>query len=240
VRDEVAGGATSLLMTIPSVGSKLDEIKLSDFKVTSPEGGLWGSASTWLMTFNELGQVSGDYAYVDEFDLQGYGCEPGWYEKNSLDEYDPVPAENVIIKFGEGVQILSDCGAKITFAGEVIKESKTFDILSEGEGGCTTTGNCSPVNLKLKDLAITSPEGGLWGSASTWLMTFNELGQVKGDYAYVDELDLQGYGCEPGWYEKNSLDEYDPIPAGNVDILAGEMVQILSDCGAKITIPSAL
>ena len=167
------------------------------------------------------------------------GADPGWYTKESVDNWTPVSAAGVIIAFGEGVQILSDCGAEVCFAGEVMG-AKDFTVNDTTVGGCTTTGNASPVDLTLKDFAITPPEGGLAGPGSIWLTTFNTLGQVSGDYCYLDEMNAGMMGADPGWYTKESVDNWTPESAGNVEIKAGEMFQILSDCGATITVPSAL
>ena len=212
---------------------------LNDFKITPPEGGLTGATSIWLMTFDTVGQVDGDFCYLDEMNAGMMGAEPGWYTKESVDNWTPESAGGVVIPFGHGVQILSDCGAIVTFAGEVVG-SKDFAINDSAAGGCTTTGNASPLDLTMKDFAITPPEGGLTGATSVWLMTFDSVGQVNGDYCYLDEMNAGMMGAEPGWYTKESVDNWTPESAGNVEIKAGEMFQILSDCGATITVPSAI
>ena len=240
INDTTAGGATSVICTIPRVGAGLGETTLSDFGITPPEGGLAGSGSVWLMTFDSFGQILGDYCYLDELNGSMMGADPGWYTKESVEMWSPVSAGGVVIPFGAGVQILSDCGATVTFAGEVVNESKDFAINDTTAGGCTTTGNASPVDLTLKDFAITPPEGGLAGSGSVWLMTFDTSGQVLADYCYLDELNGGMMGADPGWYTKESVEMWSPISAGDVGIKAGEMFQILSDCGATITVPSAL
>ena len=240
VNDTNAGGCSSVLCTIPSVGATLSATTLSDFKITPPEGGLTGAGSVWLMTFDAAGQVDGDYCYLDEMNASMMGVEAGWYTKESVDNWAPESAANVVIPFGAGVQILSDCGATVTFAGAVVAEDKSFDINDSTAGGCTTTGNCSPVNLTLADLAITPPAGGLTGAGSVWLMTFDAAGQVNGDYCYLDDMNASMMGVDAGWYTKESVDNWAPETAGTTPVAAGEMVQILSDCGATITVPSAL
>ena len=229
-----------MLCTIPAVGATLNATTLSDFKITPPEGGLAGAESVWLMTFDAAGQVDGNYDYLDEMNASMMGVEAGWYTQESVQGWAPVSAADVVIPFGAGVQILSDCGATVTFAGAVIAEPKSFNINDTGAGGCTTTGNCSPVNLTLADFAITPPEGGLAGAESVWLMTFDEAGQVNGNYDYLDEANASMMGVEAGWYTQESVQGWAPETAGATEIAAGEMFQILSDCGAVITVPSAL
>ena len=229
-----------MLCTIPTVGSALNTTTLSDFKITPPEGGLTGAESVWLMTFDEAGQVDGNYDYLDEMNASMMGVETGWYTQESVQGWAPVSAADVVIPFGAGVQIISDCGATETFAGEVVAEAKSFDINDTSVGGVTTCGNCSPVDLSLADFAITPPEGGLTGAESVWLMTFDEAGQVSGNYDYLDEMNASMMGVEPGWYTQESVQGWAPESAGEIKIAAGEMFQIISDCGAAITVPSAL
>ena len=241
INDTTAGGCTSVLCTIPTVGANLTATTLSDFKITPPNGGLTGGGSVWLMTFDNAGQINGDYCYLDEINALMMSVEPGWYTKESVDYWSPEAAGSVVIPFGAGVQILSDCGATVMFAGEVVREAKSFTINDTAAGGCTTTGNCSPAtDLNLEDFAITPPDGGLTGGGSVWLMTFDNAGQINGDYCYLDEINALMMSVEPGWYTKESVDYWSPEAAGSTPVSAGEMFQILSDCGATITVPSAL
>ena len=239
IADSTAGGYTWCLSTLPSVGVAEDALTLSSWVVTPPEGGLWASASVCVFTFNSEGQIEGSYYYLDDTQCSMFGCEPGWYTADSVDAWAPESADDVIIPFGMGVQIASDCGATVTFAGQVANE-KSFVVNGSDAGGFTWTGNASPVKLTLKDFAITPPEGGLWASASVCVFTFNTSGQIEGSYYYLDEAQCSMFGCEPGWYTADSVDAWAPESAGDVEIDAGEMFQIASDCGATITVPSAL
>ena len=193
-----------------------------------------------MTTFNSEGQNEGIYYYLDEITCVDFGCDPGWYTADSIDNWDPVSADNTIVPFGSGVQIGSDCGATITFAGEVVAEKTDLEVVDSNAGGYTWTGNVSPIDLTLKDFAITPPEGGLWSYGSIVLTTFNAEGQNEGIYYYLDDITCVDFGCDPGWYTAESIDNWDPVSAGDVVIKAGEMFQIGSDCGATITIPSAL
>lgn len=240
------GGFSYLVSTLPSVGKSFEELTLNDFSVVSPEGGLTAEASVYVTTFTSDGQMDGEFLYIDEALVdQGVGgvSEIGWYTKESIDNWEPVLVGDTIIPFGTGVIVQSDCGAKLTCAGTVLKEGVTFNINSSSDGGFTYTGNTSPVACTLKDFAITSPEGGLTAEASVYVTTFSNDGQMSGEFLYIDEALLdQGVGgvYEIGWHTKDSIDNWEPVSAGDEIISAGQMFIIQSDCGAFITIPSAI
>jgi len=241
VADSAAGGNTWLVATLPSVGVDESELKLDSWKVVAPDGGLQSMYSVQVATFGADGQISGGYVYLDENTCSEYSCDPGWYETESVEGYDPIPAGSVKIPYGEGVQIASsDCGATVTFAGQVAG-ARTFTINDSDVGGNTWTGNTSPVDLKLKDLAITAPDGGLQSMYSVQVATFGVDGQISGDYVYLDENTCGEYSCDPGWYTTESVEGYDPISAGEVDVASAQMFQIASsDCGGQITIPDPM
>ena len=90
---------------------------------------------------------------------------------------------------------------------------------------------------------VISPVGGLTSALSVHLTTFSALGQLEGDYAYLDEGTAEAQcapGNQPGWYDADGAFNYDPTYKGDEWIDSGAMFIILSDCGAKITVPSAL
>ena len=240
ITDEAAGGFTWVMSTLPSVGEDLEDLTLASWKVTPPSGGLWSESSVRVNTFDTAGQIAGDYVYLDEVQCAMFGVEPGWYTYDSVALWAPEAADDVVVPFGTGVQIGSDCGATVTFAGEVLSTAQSFDINDESVGGYTWTGNCSPVDLTLADFAITPPSGGLWSESSVRVNTFDTAGQIAGDYVYLDEVQCAMFGVEPGWYTYDSVALWAPEAAGDVSIAAGEMFQIGSDCGAVITVPSAL
>ena len=240
INDATAGGYTWVMSTLPSVGEDLEELTLSSWKVTPPSGGLWSESSVRVITFDTAGQIEGDYVYLDDVQGSMFGAEPGWYTFESVVNWAPEAADDVVIPFGVGVQIGSDCGATVTFAGEVLSSAKSFDVNDATVGGYTWTGNCSPVDLTLADFAITPPSGGLWSESSVRVITFDTAGQIEGDYVYLDDVQGSMFGAEPGWYTFESVVNWAPEGAGSVIIDAGEMFQIGSDCGAVITVPSAL
>lgn len=236
------GGNSFIVSTLASVGKKLDANTLNDFKVVVPAGGLTSEVSVNVLTYDEAGMRDGDYVYLDA-DSNGalYGVESGWYTADSVAEWDPIECGSTVIAFGRGVNILSDCGAQITCAGEVLKDDVSVEIAGIDVGGNTFTGNCSPVNLTLADLAIVAPVGGLTSEVSVNVLTYDEAGMRNGDYVYLD-ADSNGalYGVESGWYTADSVADWDPVDCGSTIITSGQMINILSDCGATMSIPSAL
>ena len=119
----------------------------------------------------------------------------------------------------------------------------TFNINSLNEGGFTYTGNASPVTVDLEDISVTPPDGGLTADVSVYVTTLTADGQMDGEYLYIDQALVDaGVGgvSEVGWYTKESIDNWEPVSAGKVSIAGGQMFIVQSDCGAKITIPSAL
>ena len=98
-------------------------------------------------------------------------------------------------------------------------------------------------DIQLKDLIVVPPEGGLTADISVFVTTFTSEGQRENEYLYIDQaqVDAGTGGVEtPGWYTKESVDNWTPVSAGQDEIEAGRMFIISSDCGAKITMPSAL
>ena len=240
VNDTNAGGYTWTMSTLPAVGVELDALTLSTWKVTPPNGGLTSESSVNVVTFDAAGQIDGSYVYLDEVQCAMFGVEPGWYTYDSIVNWAPESADDVVIPFGTGVQIGSDCGATVTFAGEVLSTAQSFAINGQEVGGYTWTGNCTPVNRTLADFAITPPQGGLTSESSVNVVTFDTEGQIAGSYVYLDDVQCAMFGVEPGWYTYDSIVNWAPESAGSVGIAAGEMFQIGSDCGATITVPSAL
>ena len=240
VNSEEAGGYTWVMSTLPTTIKDMEKLTLSSWKVTPPEGGLWSVSSVRVNTFDAAGQIAGDYCYLDDVQSATFGVGAGWYTAESVDNWEPLSADTVVIPFGEGVQIGSDSGATVTFAGEVLSSAQSFNINDESAGGYTWTGNCSPADLTLADFAITPPEGGLWSVSSVRVNTFDAAGQIAGDYCYLDDVQSATFGVDAGWYTAESVDNWEPVSAGDVSISTGEMFQIGSDSGAVITVPAAL
>ena len=120
------------------------------------------------------------------------------------------------------------------------------EIADESKGGFTWIMSTLPSvgaeedALTLSSWVVTPPEGGLWASASVCVNTFDSAGQISGAYYYLDDVQASMFSVDAGWYTADSVDGWAPESAGDVQIEAGEMFQIGSDCGATITVPSAL
>lgn len=228
------------MSTLPTMDQKAEEQTIASWKVTPPTGGLWSEYSVTVTTFNNAGQIDGTFVYLDDVQASIFGVEPGWFTYESVMNWDPISADDTVIPYGVGVQIGSDCGATVTFAGQVVAENTDIAVNAEDVGGFTWTGNVSPVDLKLNDFAVTPPAGGLWSEYSVTVTTFNKGGQIEGTFVYLDEVQSSIFGVVPGWYTYESVMNWDPVDAGETLVIAGEMFQIGSDCGGVITIPSAL
>ena len=120
------------------------------------------------------------------------------------------------------------------------------EVTSQVNGGFSFLLNTLPdVGADLSELTISSfkvvpPEGGLVSELSVNVQTFDAAGQVENDLVYLDDVQAGNYGCDPGWYTYQSIADWDPVSAGDEGVAAGEMFMVISDCGAKITVPSAL
>ena len=103
VAAQTDGGVTYLVNTIPAVGVDLKEVTLGDFKVVPPDGGLTADVSVYLTTFTSDGQLEGEYLYIDQalVDAGVGGVEtPGWYTKESVDNWTPESAGDEVIASG--------------------------------------------------------------------------------------------------------------------------------------------
>ena len=242
---QTSGGYSWLLNTLPAVGKAKEDLTFGDFKVVTPDGGLLDQYSVQVVVYGDAGQEVGMYSYVDEAAISIYGwpCDPGWYTTASLEDYSCVSANDVVIPFGYGFMVISNCGASLTCAGEVAKGATDITINSQTtSGGYTWTGNCSPVDLTFKEIGIIAPEGGLLDQYSVQVVVYGDAGQEVGMYSYVDEVAISIYGwpCDPGWYTTASLEDYSCVSAADVELKAGQMVMIISNCGATWSVPSAL
>ena len=123
-------------------------------------------------------------------------------------------------------------------------QNKTIN--DESAGGYTWTMSTMPSvgteldALTLASWKVTPPAGGLWSEYSVNVVTFDTAGQIAGSYVYLDDVQSSMFGVEPGWYTNESVANWNPESAGAVAIVTGEMFQVGSDCGAVITVPSAL
>ena len=140
--------------------------------------------------------------------------------------------------------IAAVAGADIVSSSVVGYQNKAIN--NEAAGGYTWIMSTMPTvgadldALTLSSWKVTPPDGGLVSEFSVNVVTFDTAGQIAGSYVYLDEVQCGMFGVEPGWYTADSVSVWAPEAAGAVTIESGEMFQIGSDCGATITVPSAL
>ena len=231
------------MSTFKQMDKELAGQTLSTFAIATDEG--FGSGdSIVLEIYNEAGTLDGEYSFVDEANASTYGLsETGWYPLSLMQEWtatDDDCANDVVIPYGHGVIITSgEADTTATISGQVVNESKTYDVVGYG---ITWTGNSTPVDLKIGDLALPVNQG--FGSGdSIVLEIYNEDGTLDGEYSFVDEANASTYGLsETGWYPLSLMQEWTATDADcvntTVEIPSGKMVIITSgEADTTLTLP---
>ena len=230
---------------MPSVGISLDNQTLGSFALPTDQG--FGSGDTIVFEiYNSAGSLEGAYSFVDEANCETYGLtNPDWYPLDLMQGWtatDDDLSNDVVIEFGKGVIITSgESDTKVTFAGEVLKTAPTITVVG---GGITWTGNATPVNLTLGDLALPTDQG--FGSGDTIVLElYSSAGSLEAAYSFVDEANCETYGLtNPGWYPLDLMQGWtatDDDLANNVPLPSGKMVIITSgEADTTLTLPSPL
>ena len=184
---------------------------------------------------------------MDEENAATYGLsKTGWYPLSLMQEWtatDEDNADSVVVPFGKGVIITSgEADTTVTFAGQVLDEAKTFDVVG---GGITWTGNATPVQLTLGDFAI--PTDQVFGSGdSIVLEIYNASGSLDGEYSFVDAENATTYGLtKTGWYPLSLMQEWtatdEDCVNDKVTIPSGKMVIITSgEADTTLTLPNPM
>ena len=242
----VGSGITWALSTFKQTDNALESQTLASFALPTDQSFLSGD-SIVLEIYNESGSLEGDYSFVDESNASTYGLtKPGWYPLSKMQNWEATDADwsnDVVVPFGKGVIITSaEADTPMTFAGEVVNEAKSFDIVG---GGITWTGNATPKDLKLGDLALPTDQGFLSGD-SIVLEIYNASGSCDGEYSFVDEGNASTYGLTtPGWYPLSKMQNWEATDADcaneSVTIPAGKMVIITSaEADTTLTLPNPM
>ena len=200
-----------------------------------------------LEIYNESGTLDGEYSFVDADNAATYGLtKTGWYPLFEMQNWlatDDDCANDVVVPFGKGVIITSgEADTTATFAGQVLDEEKSFEVVG---GGITWTGNATPVNIKLGDLALPTDQSFSSGD-SIVLEIYNEAGNLDGEYSFVDADNAATYGLtKTGWYPlfemQNWLATDDDCANTKVTIPAGKMVIITSgEADTTLTLPNPM
>jgi len=242
----VGSGITWSLATFKQIDKDLSAQTLSSFALPTDQGFSSGD-SIFLEIYDETGSLEGAYSFVDADNAVGYGLsKPGWYPLEKMmywEATDDDCANDLVVPFGKGVIITSsESDTSLTFAGQVLDEAKTYDVVG---GGITWTGNATPVDLTLGDLALPTDQGFSSGDSIS-LEIYDETGSLAGAYSFVDEDNAVGYGLSyPGWYPLEKMMYWEATDADcaneTVAVPAGKMVIITSaEADTTLTLPNPM
>lgn len=239
-------GITWVLSTFKQIENGLEAQTLASFAFPTDQNFSSGD-SIMLEIYDETGSLEGEYSFVDEANAAGYGLSAtGWYPLEATRYWtvtDADCANDVVVPFGKGVIITSgEADTSVTFAGQVLDQSVSFEVT--GNNGITWTGNATPVDLTLGDLALPTDQNFSSGD-SIMLEIYNESGSLVGEYSFVDEANAAGYGLSAtGWYPLEATRYWtvtDADCANDVSIPAGKMVIITSgEADTTLTLPKVL
>ena len=188
-----------------------------------------------------------------------YNCAAGWYDydfvNGNIGEWDwasQIPAEysynNFSLPFGSMCIVSSSYdGAQLKYAGEVMTESKQFEI--DTTKMLNFLGNATPVDRTFAD--ITANSTFLFGGDSIQILNPANGATLK-TMTYLTAEEGAQYNCAPGWYDydfvNGNVGEWDwasQIPDqycyNNDDCPSGFGFIVSSSYdGAYIEIPGAL
>lgn len=233
------------------MGNTLEEQTVASFQIPDNEE-FMAANSIVLEMYGNTGSCEKRFYYVDSLNAEIEGVEKtGWYDADAYDENygytDDDYCNNAVIPFGCGVIITSsEADSKITFAGEVVADKagkKDFDLF--GYDMINWTGNASPVDFKMADLAIPTDQA-FMAANSIVLEVYGTTGSCEHRYYFVDELNAEIEGVTtPGWYDADAYDEnfgYTDDDLRNSDDLPSAQMVIItnSEADTTISIPTAL
>lgn len=240
-----SGGFTWSVATLKQIGNEFANQTLSSFVIPTDKS-FGGGDTITLEIYNESGSLDGAYSFVDEANTANYGlANTGWYPLEKMQNWEATDEDlsnDVVVPFGKGVIIYSgEADATLTFAGEVVNEAKSYAIVS---GGFTWTGNATPVDLTLGDLAIPTDQS-FGGGDTITLEMYNETGSLDGAYSFVDEANTANYGLtNTGWYPLEKMQNWEATDedlSNDVAISAGRMVIIYSgEADTTLTLPNPM
>ena len=242
----MGSGITWSLSTFKQIDKDLTAQTLGSFAIPTDQGFLSGD-SIVLEIYDETGSLEGSYSFVDTANAGIYSLtKTGWYPFEKIlywEATDDDCANDLVVPFGKGVIITSaEADTSLTFAGQVLEESKTYDVVG---GGITWTGNSTPVDLTLGDLAIPTDEGFLSGD-SIVLEIYDSSGTLEGAYSFVDAGNAGTYGLtKTGWYPFEKILYWeatdDDCANETVSVPAGKMVIITSaEADTTLTLPNPM
>jgi len=242
----VGSGITWSLATFKQIDKNLSAQTLSSFAIPTDQSFSSGD-SIVLEIYDETGSLEGAYSFVDEDNAPFYSLNvTGWYPLEKMlywEATDDDCANDLVVPFGKGVIITSaEADTSLTFAGQVLDEAKTYDVVG---GGITWTGNATPVDLTLGDLAIPTDQSFSSGD-SIVLEIYGSSGSLEGAYSFVDEDNAPFYSLNvTGWYPLEKMLYWeatdDDCANDTVAIPAGKMVIITSaEADTTLTLPNPM
>ena len=204
-------------------------------------------SSIEMAVYDSDGSLASRYYFVDNLNASILGLsKAGWYDADAVFGWyatDADLADNEIIPFGYGVIITSgEADVPMTFSGQVVAEEKSYKI--NGNNGITWTGNATPTEITLGDMAIPTDQNFSSGS-SIELAIYGADGALASRYYFVDELNSSILGLTtPGWYDADAVFGWYATDAdlkNSVKIPAGQMVIITSgEADTTLTLPNPM
>ncbi len=236
-------GITWALSTFQDMSKTLEKQTIGSFMVPTDQG--FGSGDTIVLEiYGSNGSLQGAYSFCDTGCCDMYGLtKPGWYPLEKMQLWSATDddfANETVLPFGLGAIITSgEEDSNITFAGQVLGE-KSYVV--NGGNGITWTGNATPKDLKLGDLALPTDQG--FGSGDTIVLEiYGTDGTLQGAYSFCDTGCCEMYGlANPGWYPLEMMQLWsatdDDLANEKVTIKAGQMVIITSgEADTTLTLP---
>ena len=239
-------GITWLVSTFQQIGKELEEQTVGSFALPTDQN-FSGSSTIEMAVYGADGMQSARYYFVDELNAATLGLtKPGWYDADPVAGWyatDSDLADDDIIPFGYGVIITSgEADTPLTFSGQVVAEEKSYTV--NGNNGITWTGNATPTEITLGDMALPTDQN-FSGSSTIELAIYGSDGTLSARYYFVDSLNAGTMGLSsPGWYDADPIAGWyatDSDLKNGVKIPSGQMVIITSgESDTTLTLPNPM
>ena len=226
-----------------------EEMTIGDLKtncdMTGETGTGWQAVADSVVQLNENGTFVRRLVFLPGYiaeEIEGKPAE-GWYDNEAvaIDDYSTC-LNNEPMTFGIGIQVSTDEGAEVRFAGEVKNAPTVTDV-----EGYMVIANCSTKALKIGDLLtncdMTGELGTGWQALADSVVLLNENGTFVRRLVFLPGYiaeEIEGKPAE-GWYDNEdvALDDYTDCWNDKVEWKPGEGFQVSTDAGATITIKSS-
>ena len=228
--------------TFKVVGRDADKMTLGDIAASAD----WMAGSDEIKTLKANGAVDQAYTYVGAADAADWGCPAGWYltadvNDELIEDLTPCCKNGDPLPLGNGLLVLvASASTTLTYSGEVLAADQPIAL--KGNSAFNITGNISPIDLTLGDIAASAD----WMAGSDELKTLKANGAADQAYTYVGAADAADWGCPVGWYltadvNDELIEDLTPYCKNAVSVKAGEaFIVLVASATTTITIPSAL